>query len=646
MTLRACLLLLFCCCTTLMAQNYSWEDFVEDYTSDMEAAEQDDWLLYLEELKQLHEQPLNINTATVDDLLQLPFLDEEIIEQIHAYIYLHGQMQTLGELRLIRGMSEQTYKWMHLFVVAEHVAKDEKVRPFSHLHSDLSSRLDIPLYYRKGNLVEDGYRGDGLYHRIRYELSNKRHFRAALRTEKDAGERYYDSYGGFAMLQDVGIIRKAIVGDYRIGFGEGLVMGGGIWTSKITPSQKAQGGIRPMTGMSETGFLRGAAVTIKAARQVDVSLFGSHLQQDATLNNDGEIKTLVTSGYHRTHSELNHKNNASTSLVGGNVTFQHAGLHLGASGYYQSFSRTLNPGEEAYRQIYPSGRQFGVAGLNYGYSRYRLSLAGETSLNTQHSAIATLHRASWAINRKYTLSAIQRFYNKNYYSFQANAFSENSNVQNESGVMLHLRAEPWAGWQLTTYVDFFHNPWPRYRMTHSSTGQEMMLQASFTPTSASTFTARYQLKRKETADVMEPHHRIKLQWTYTPSKLWKWQTSALLHSVLGSNGFGLQQTVRYTMPRPQFNFALSAAYFNTHDYDSRLYFYEPTLYSSIASGSFSGRGLHGALTARWTSKTSRWMLETKYSLTQYFDRNEQGTALQTIFSPSKNDISLQLRVRI
>ena len=80
--------------------------------------------------------------------------------------------------------------------------------------------------------------------------------------EKDAGERFYDSYGAYAMLHDVGILDKAIVGDFRIGFGEGLVLGGSIWNSKSTPPLKTQGGIRPMTGMDETNFLRGAAATL------------------------------------------------------------------------------------------------------------------------------------------------------------------------------------------------------------------------------------------------------------------------------------------------------------------------------------------------------------------------------------------------
>lgn len=70
----------------------------------------------LELLRELYEHPLDINTATVEDLQQLPFLTDMQIEQIHAYIYLHGKIQTLAELRLVPLMDEVTRRRISLFV--------------------------------------------------------------------------------------------------------------------------------------------------------------------------------------------------------------------------------------------------------------------------------------------------------------------------------------------------------------------------------------------------------------------------------------------------------------------------------------------------------------------------------------------------
>ena len=632
--------------SSLAAQKYDWDDFVEEYTSDVERAEEEDLQLHLQELKELSEHPLNINTASVEDFLQIPFLSEAQIEQIHAYIYLHGQLQTLAELRLVPLIDDVTRRRLSLFFYAEQEQQNDKDKLFGHLRHDFSTRLDIPLYYRVGQQRKTGgYRGDALYHRMRYQIGNSRHFQAGVRVEKDAGERYYDNYGAYAMLHDVGILDKAIVGDYRIGFGEGLVMGGSVWNSKSTPSLKTQGGIRPMTGMDEVNFLRGAAVTLAPSKHIHLSLFGSSRKRDATLTDQEEVQTLLTSGYHRTESEWERKRNVRSSVLGANLEWYNKGWHLGATGYWQKFDKALNPGSQQYRAIYPKGTSFGVAGLNYGYTCYRLSFAGEAAYSTT-GGFGTVNRASWNIGRNYILSAVQRFYSYQYYSFYASSLAENSNAQNESGVLVHLQAEPLSGLQFIAYADFFYHPWPRYRVTHSSTGQEVSLQGVYALSKQHSLLARYQLKRKENGDVMEPHHRVKLQWTCEPSSRWRFQTTGAFHNVLGKNGFLISQNARCTLTKPNLSLNALLGYVNTDDYRSRIYLQLPALYSSVSSASFYGHGMMGVLTCRWKSKNEKLWLEARYSMLRYFDRDEQGTGLQKILSPWKHDLSFQARIKI
>lgn len=627
---------------------YGWEDFVSELAMDGDMDDDsEDWELYMEDLKLIHDNPMNINTATVDDLSRLPFLDGNQIEEIHAYIYLHGQMQTLGELRLLRLMDEKTMERMHLFTYARDTSKDATARNvFRNMKSDFSTRMDIPLYYKRGFMVRDGYAGDPLYHRIRYEYGNSRHFKAGLRVEKDAGERYYDSYGAYVSLKDVGIVRNAVAGDYRIGFGEGLVVGGSLWHSKATPAMTPQGGIRPMRGMDETDFLRGAAVTLRLGRKTEVSVFGSCRQRDATLNKEGDVQTLVSGGYHRTRLEREKKHNVAATFSGANVTWKSDGLHFGLTGSLQSFSRRLAPGDALYRAYYPEGRLFGAVGLSYGYRKYNIIAAGETAYSTGRNGVATLNRMAWNVNQRYTLSVIQRFYAKEYHSFQARAFGEGSTVQNENGVMLHLSSAPATGWQLMAYADFFYQQWPRYRISHSSAGQDFVAEARRSIGYGQYLTARYQLKRKETYGGMEAHNRVKLQWTATWPGAWKCHTTALLHEVGGQWGWGVQQYASCAIRKPDLRISLVAGYFDTDDYRCRIYFYEPSLYSSVSHGQFYGRGITGSLVARWTSRDGRWMVECKYRTCRYFDRDTQGSGLDTVYSPWRNDISAQLRVKI
>ena len=144
---------------------------------------------------------------------------------------------------------------------------------------------------------------------------------------------------------------------------------------------------------------------------------------------------------------------------------------------------------------------------------------------------------------------------------------------------------------------------------------------------------------------MEPHHRLKAQWTLQPDKCWRLQTAGQLHRTLSHTGTSIQQSLRYTSPADLLRLALMAAYFHATDYSARLYAYEPALLSSVSSAILYGHGLHAAFTARLTSRGGRWMGEVKYSLYRFFDRDQQSSGLQTIMGPWKNDLSFQVRFK-
>ena len=50
------------------------------------------------------------------------------------------------------------------------------------------------------------------------------HLLAGIQMEKDAGERGVDYVSGYVMLKDMGFVKRAIVGNYRLSFGQGLAV--------------------------------------------------------------------------------------------------------------------------------------------------------------------------------------------------------------------------------------------------------------------------------------------------------------------------------------------------------------------------------------------------------------------------------------
>lgn len=636
----------------------SWDDFVQSLTYDEETMNEEEWQQYLEQLEWLHSHPMDINTATPEEMALLPFLTPAQIEAIQAYVHLDGPMKSLGELALIPALDYQTRQVLPLFFYI----RDTKARRytedgngwFRNMQNTIDSRMDIPLYYRRGYQTGK-YAGNPLYSRVRYSLESD-HVRIGAHAKKDPGEGFYDSFGGYAMVSNKGLIRSAIVGDYRAGWGEGLVVSRGTSTSKSNLMSNTSQGIRPMTGMSESGFLRGVAITLgkqknaswdePANLQMSGTIFASYRAIDATLDKEGNVRTVVENGYHRTSAEIAKKNNTHTALVGAHLQVNMGHFIVGATGYWQHFDRKLSPGTEIYRRWYPRGQDFGIIGLHGSYSRYRWTASAEVAYSTEHGGVASLGKVQWLVNRNLKIGILGRYYSHQYYSFQAAAISENSKVQNETAAMLRIEARPWDRLSLTAYADFFSDYWPRYGMSRSSNGQEMMVEGKFEATDKHALSLRYQMKRKAANNLTLPHHRIRAQWTFMATGKWKLQSTVHAHMARGKEpGFGISQLVQGRLLKDDaLRLGMMTGYFYAPDYQTRIYIYEPTLWNSSTFSSYYGHGLRCALTMRYTFPKEHWMIEGKYGLCHMLDRDSISSGLQEIMSSTRQDISVQIRM--
>ena len=80
-----------------------WEENLEELAEEADAST---WEDELEELSHRLHEPLNLNTATREELEQFPFLTSLQVENIQAYLYIHGQMQSIYELQLVEEMDK------------------------------------------------------------------------------------------------------------------------------------------------------------------------------------------------------------------------------------------------------------------------------------------------------------------------------------------------------------------------------------------------------------------------------------------------------------------------------------------------------------------------------------------------------------
>ena len=77
-------------------------DIFEQYSAETE--EEMDFETFYEELMELAESPIVLNSATKEQLEKLPFLSDIQIESILSYRYSFGSFNSLFELQLIDGL--------------------------------------------------------------------------------------------------------------------------------------------------------------------------------------------------------------------------------------------------------------------------------------------------------------------------------------------------------------------------------------------------------------------------------------------------------------------------------------------------------------------------------------------------------------
>ena len=658
------------------AQNLS-QSLIEDIFEDLSvnnsvdnAVNEPNWENELEELSVRLHEPVDLNRATRQQLEQFPFLSDIQIEHLLAYIYVHGQMETLYELQLIEDMDRQTIQYLLPFVCIKAINNESSFRWKTMLKSamkygknEVLTRIDIPFYERKG--YEHTYLGPSVYNSVKYAFRYRDQLYAGLVAEKDAGEPFfalhnrqgYDYYSFYLLLKDCGRLKTLSVGNYRLSFGQGLVISTDYLLGKTVYASSfntRSGGIKKHSSTDETNYFRGAAATVSITKQWSVSGFYSHRSLDGVLT-DGEITSIYKTGLHRSQKEADKKNLFTMQLTGGNVSYQQNRIRLGITGIYYVFNRPYEPQLTGYSQYNIHGNQFYNLGIDYACRWHRFSFQGETAMGKQGSA--TLNRLQYSPVEGTQLMIVQRYYSYNYWAMFAHSFGEGSTVQNEQGYYLGLETSPFRHWHFFASFDLFSFPWKKYRISQPSHGVDGLFQATFTPHSHLTMYLKYRYKQKERdlTDSKEKltlpifHHQLRYRLNYFGGDVFSSRTTLdynHFHSQdrAASKGYQVTQMISSQLPWARLFADVQGSYFFTDDYDSRVYASESGLLYTFYTPSFQGRGFRCSVRFRY-ELNKHWLFITKFGETVYLDRNEIGSGNDLICGNKKGDVQMQLRIK-
>ena len=628
------------------------------------------WENELEELSNRLQEPVNLNSATREQLEQFPFLSDIQIEHLLAYIYIHGQMETIYELQLVEELDRQTIQYLLPFVCIKAIDNEPAFRWKTMLKdagrygkNEVLTRLDIPFYKRKG--YEHTYLGPSVYNSVKYTFRYRDQLYAGGVAEKDAGEpfaalhnRYgYDYYSFYLLLQNCGRLKSLAVGNYRLSFGQGLVMstdylmGKTIYASSFN---NRSAGIKSHSSTDEYNYFRGVATTVALTKRLSVSAFYSHRNMDGVVT-DGEITSVYKTGLHRSRKEADKKNLLTSQLTGGNVSYQQNHIRLGITGVYYVFNRPYEPELTGYSKYNIHGNHFYNLGIDYAYRWRRFSFQGETAIGKQ--GWASLNRLQYSPVQDIQFMLIHRFYSYDYWAMYAHSFGEGSTVQNEQGYYVGLEKTPFSHWRFFVSFDLFSFPWKKYRINKPSRGTDGLIQATFTPRTNLSMYLKYRYKQKErdltgskgTLTLPIFHHQLRYRLNYSLNDVFSSRTTLdynHFHSQdrAATKGYQVTQMISSQLPWTRLFADVQGSYFCTDDYDSRVYVSEKGLLYTFYTPSFQGRGFRCAVRLRY-ELNKHWLFITKFGETIYLNRNEIGSGNDLIYGNKKADIQMQLRIK-
>ena len=628
------------------------------------------WENELEELSNRLQEPVNLNSATREQLEQFPFLSDIQIEHLLAYIYIHGQMETIYELQLVEELDRQTIQYLLPFVCIKAINNEPAFRWKTMLKdagrygkNEVLTRLDIPFYKRKG--YEHTYLGPSVYNSVKYTFRYRDQLYAGGVAEKDAGEPFaalhnsygYDYYSFYLLLQNCGRLKSLAVGNYRLSFGQGLVMstdylmGKTIYASSFNNRST---GIKRHSSTDEYNYFRGVATTVALTKRLSVSAFYSHRNMDGVVT-DGEITSVYKTGLHRSRKEADKKNLLTSQLTGGNVSYQQNHIRLGITGVYYVFNRPYEPELTGYSKYNIHGNHFYNLGIDYAYRWRRFSFQGETAIGKQ--GWASLNRLQYSPVQDIQFMLIHRFYSYDYWAMYAHSFGEGSTVQNEQGYYVGLETTPFSHWRFFVSFDLFSFPWKKYRINKPSRGTDGLIQATFTPRTNLSMYLKYRYKQKErdltgskgTLTLPIFHHQLRYRLNYSLNDVFSSRTTLdynHFHSQdrAATKGYQVTQMISSQLPWTRLFADVQGSYFCTDDYDSRVYVSEKGLLYTFYTPSFQGRGFRCAVRLRY-ELNKHWLFITKFGETIYLNRNEIGAGNDLIYGIKKADIQMQLRIK-
>ncbi len=613
------------------------------------------------DIEQLIENPIDLNSASISDLQLIPGMDLSSAQLILNHRKKYGKFFSVYELNAVQGLDNDFVKKIIPFITVktkeqQGVEIPESKNIFRETHFELRSRMINELQTRKG-FSDNKYEGTKpqFYNRVILKQSNN--YQAGFLTEKDPGEKSFNEFSSYHFYaKDISFVKQLVVFDYLLEFGQGLTMWSPYAFSKgadaIYPVKRNDRTIRPYTSATENNFFRGAAATFNLDKFF-VTGFYSNNKFDANIDSlTGEIISTPVDGLHRTESEISKRKTATEKMLGARIDYKNSGIINAGFMYYKS--QFSNPFQAS--SIFDlTGEDFSYSALYYDLYYDNLNLFGEFSYNG--ISVASINTLLVSISRTLSFTASIRNYPRNFFSLHGFGFGERSGAtSNEFGIYTGIKWKlPFA--YLNFYYDQFKFPFATSSIPLPSEGDEFLIDILTKPFAKFELKLRYKNEDKEVNGIIDNKTqlvrrikqlgRVELVFNVSRSLRLKGRLEINQFNIDNLNenehGFLVFQDVRF-VPIPGLNFYSRIIFFKTDSFNSAIYEYENNLTGILSNLAMYGEGTRWYFIIKY-GIVRNLSLSFRYSETYKPKENSYSSGLNEIKGNIDNDISLQLDFR-
>jgi len=571
-------------------------------------------------VEQYIENPINLNTSDLNEIMKLPLIDIEVANSIVKYRSENGRIFSYSELKSIANISSNSIKILKAFTFLE--------RRESKIDSSFLENLNIKLRSRFSQNIQEaeGYKNGfyigtpaKIYNRLLIDVNHK--IQLGLLIDKDAGEKSIADFHSY-YFQAKNVINglKFTGGFYTMEFGQGLALWSPYSFSKGSNATnsiiKRARGISPYTSAGEYLYLKGAAF------QYSSNFF--------------ELSSFYSFG------ENNY--NLSQNTYGFVFTLQPINFLKLSALYMIENKNTFDNGSEINSELNKKHISF-----NYELTYGDLFLTGEFAI--YNSSLANINTLQLSLLRSIVVVASIRNYPNTYESTYGQGFGETKNTNNEFGIYFGLQWRTDFG-IINFYLDQFKFPNSNASIALPSSGNEISFNYEIVLFPKTEFTFRYFSENKEVLELLKNENivenrkteKLRFELNYKANNFiqLKSRVELLYLNKIHANekGILLFEDVKLNFFK---NLSINGriVFFQTNSFASRIYEFENDLSGVMANPALYNSGIKWYFLIKYNPINTLY-LTAKYS--ELYKPNEKniGSGNNLIEGNIDNKFSLQI----